>query len=203
MITAKAPGKLYIAGEYAVVENGYPAILVALNQFVTCSIKVSPADTGRIISEQYHENSLLWRRQGDKMVVDQRDNPFAYILSAISVTEEYARSLDRQLQIYDIYIDSQLDSANGKNMVWVLPPRLPLPRSRRCVFFMICRLTRTSSLSWLPSPISPSKATVHWGMWRLRYMAVGSRTIRLIGNGLLNSANTWICRLCWTCHGLI
>ena len=114
MITAKAPGKLYIAGEYAVVENGYPAILVALNQFVTCSIKVSPADTGRIISEQYHENSLLWRRQGDKMVVDQRDNPFAYILSAISVTEEYARSLDRQLQIYDIYIDSQLDSANGK-----------------------------------------------------------------------------------------
>lgn len=114
MITAKAPGKLYIAGEYAVVENDYPAILVALNQFVTCSIKVSPADTGRIISEQYHENSLLWRRQGDKMVVDQRDNPFAYILSAISVTEEYARSLDRQLQIYDIYIDSQLDSANGK-----------------------------------------------------------------------------------------
>lgn len=114
MITAKAPGKLYIAGEYAVVENGYPAILVALNQFVTCSIKVSDADVGRIISKQYHENSLLWRRQGDKMVVDQRDNPFSYILSAINVTEEYARSLNRQLQIYDIYIDSQLDSKNGK-----------------------------------------------------------------------------------------
>ena len=35
LITVKAPGKLYIAGEYAVVESGYPAIIVALNQFVT------------------------------------------------------------------------------------------------------------------------------------------------------------------------
>lgn len=35
MITVKAPGKLYIAGEYAVVESGFPAIIVALDQFVT------------------------------------------------------------------------------------------------------------------------------------------------------------------------
>lgn len=114
MITEKAPGKLYIAGEYAVVENGFPAILVALNQFVTCRIEHSKADVGRIISHQYQDNSLLWRRQGDQMVIDKRDNPFSYILSAINVTEEYARSLNRSLAIYDITIDSQLDSASGK-----------------------------------------------------------------------------------------
>ena len=39
MIKVKAPGKLYIAGEYAVVENGYPAVLVALDQFVYVSIE--------------------------------------------------------------------------------------------------------------------------------------------------------------------
>lgn len=114
MIIEKAPGKLYIAGEYAVVENGFPAILVALNQFVTCKIEHSQAEVGRIISHQYQDNSLLWRRQGDQMVIDKRDNPFSYILSAISVTEEYARSLNRPLAIYDITIDSQLDSASGK-----------------------------------------------------------------------------------------
>ena len=35
MIEASAPGKLYIAGEYAVVEPGHPAILVAVDQFIT------------------------------------------------------------------------------------------------------------------------------------------------------------------------
>ena len=59
LITEKAPGKLYIAGEYAVVENGYPAVLVALDQFVTCTIKESAREMGQIFSRQYHNNQLL------------------------------------------------------------------------------------------------------------------------------------------------
>ena len=114
LITEKAPGKLYIAGEYAVVENGYPAVLVALDQFVTCTIKESAREMGQIFSRQYHNNQLLWRRMGDQMVVDKRDNPFSYILSAIRVTEEYARQFERELRIYDLQIDSQLDSQNGR-----------------------------------------------------------------------------------------
>lgn len=114
LITEKAPGKLYIAGEYAVVENGYPAILVALDQFVTCSIEESAAEVGKIISRQYHNNALQWHRLGEQMVVDNRDNPFSYILSAIKVTEEYARSFASELQIFDLHIDSQLDSDSGK-----------------------------------------------------------------------------------------
>lgn len=114
LITEKSPGKLYIAGEYAVVENGYPAILVALDQFVTCSIEESAAEVGKIISRQYHNNALQWHRLGEQMVVDNRDNPFSYILSAIKVTEEYARSFARELRIFDLHIDSQLDSDSGK-----------------------------------------------------------------------------------------
>lgn len=114
LITEKAPGKLYIAGEYAVVENGYPAILVALDQFVTCSIEESATEVGKIISRQYHNNALQWYRLGEQMVVDNRDNPFSYILSAIKVTEEYARSFARELRIFDLHIDSQLDSDSGK-----------------------------------------------------------------------------------------
>lgn len=114
LTTEKAPGKLYIAGEYAVVENGYPAILVALDQFVTCSIEESAAEVGKIISRQYHNNALQWYRLGEQMVVDNRDNPFSYILSAIKVTEEYARSFARELRIFDLHIDSQLDSDSGK-----------------------------------------------------------------------------------------
>jgi len=113
LITAQAPGKLYIAGEYAVVETGLPAVIVALNQFVTVSIEKS-ADYGSIMSKQYQENSLYWSRQGDEMVFDNRDNPFHYILSAIRLTEKYALEAGKRLSLYHLRINSELDSADGK-----------------------------------------------------------------------------------------
>ncbi|GLB46838.1 phosphomevalonate kinase [Philodulcilactobacillus myokoensis] len=113
MISVQAPGKLYIAGEYAVVEYGMPSIIVALNQFITVKIKAGKK-YGSIISKQYQENSIYWRRQGNQMVFDNRDNPFHYILSAIKITEEYARSLNKNLGIYHLKINSQLDSPDGR-----------------------------------------------------------------------------------------
>lgn len=113
MVTAQAPGKLYIAGEYAVVETGYPAIIVALNQFVTVTVE-KMADYGSIVSKQYQENSLLWQRDGDAVVFDNRDNPFHYILSAINLTEKYARELGKPLALYKLFVDSDLDSDDGK-----------------------------------------------------------------------------------------
>ncbi|WP_057829112.1 phosphomevalonate kinase [Liquorilactobacillus cacaonum] len=113
MITVKAPGKLYIAGEYAVVETGYPAILVALNQFVTVTVEESN-DYGTINSQQYKENSLYWKREGNNMVFDNRDNPFHYILSAVHLAESYAQSLNKTMKCYHLNIDSDLDSPDGK-----------------------------------------------------------------------------------------
>lgn len=113
VVTAKAPGKLYIAGEYAVVETGYPAIVVAMNQFVTVTVEEA-ADFGSILSKQYQENSLYWRREGGNLVFDNRDNPFHYILSAIRLTEQYAVQCGKQLGLYKLAVDSDLDSTDGK-----------------------------------------------------------------------------------------
>ena len=55
VITAQAPGKLYVAGEYAVVETGFPAIIVALDQFVTVTVEATK-HFGSVVSEQYQEN---------------------------------------------------------------------------------------------------------------------------------------------------
>ncbi|KRN95135.1 phosphomevalonate kinase [Pediococcus stilesii] len=114
MIKEKAPGKLYIAGEYAVVEPGNSAIIVAVNQFVTASIEASDLPVGNIISKQYQNNVLSWRRRGSELVVDNRDNPYHYILSAISIIEELAILMDRKLKTFNLYINSDLDSSDGK-----------------------------------------------------------------------------------------
>lgn len=114
MITQKAPGKLYVAGEYAIVEPGNSAVLVAVNQFITASIEPSELTFGNIISKQYHDNVVSWRRKGGQLVVDNRDNPYHYILAAISITEELAVLMHRQLRTYNLYINSDLDSSDGK-----------------------------------------------------------------------------------------
>lgn len=113
LISVKAPGKLYIAGEYAVVETGFPAIIVALDQFVTVSIEAADK-IGSIVSSQYQENSIYWRREDGEMVFDNRDNPFHYILSAIKVTEDYAKTLEKPLGIYHLTVESDLDSQDGR-----------------------------------------------------------------------------------------
>lgn len=89
MITEQAPGKLYIAGEYAVLEQNCPAILVAVNEFVRVSIAKSTGTSGLIHSKQYSQDSIHWIRKGNQMVIDNRDNPFEYILSAIKFTERF------------------------------------------------------------------------------------------------------------------
>ena len=113
MIKVKAPGKLYIAGEYAVVETGCPAILVGLNKYVYVSIEDSK-DFGTIISKQYENSTVVWKRRGEHMVIDNRDNPFEYILSGIRITEQYAQELGKKMRCYDLKIDSELDSPSGK-----------------------------------------------------------------------------------------
>ncbi|WP_034552430.1 phosphomevalonate kinase [Carnobacterium funditum] len=113
MIEVSAPGKLYIAGEYAVVEPGHPAIIVAVDQFITVSLEQTK-NVGSITSFQYGNLPILWRRHHDQLVLDKRENPFHYILAAITVTEKYAKELNKELSLFSLTIDSELDSSNGR-----------------------------------------------------------------------------------------
>ena len=113
MIEVSAPGKLYIAGEYAVVEPGHPAIIVAVDQFITVSLEQTK-NVGSITSFQYGNLPILWRRHHDQLVLDKRENPFHYILAAITLTEKYAKELNKELAFFSLTIDSELDSSNGR-----------------------------------------------------------------------------------------
>ncbi|MCI1935229.1 MAG: phosphomevalonate kinase [Bifidobacteriaceae bacterium] len=113
MITEQAPGKLYIAGEYAVVEKTNPAVVVAIDEFVRVRVQESDT-TGIIHSKQYAQDSVHWTRKGNQLVVDNRDNPFHYILSAIDFTERYVSENGGKLKVYNLIVNSELDSADGK-----------------------------------------------------------------------------------------
>lgn len=113
MIEVSAPGKLYIAGEYAVVEPGHPAIIVAIDQFITVTIEPAKK-SGSIQSTQYSDLPVRWTRRNNELVLDIRDNPFHYILAAIHFTEKFAQEKGKKLAFFDLKVTSELDNSNGR-----------------------------------------------------------------------------------------
>ena len=61
-ITSKAPGKLFIAGEYAVVEHGHGAIVAAVSRYLTVTI-----DEATSVGPNLYANPdvvVEWTREG-------------------------------------------------------------------------------------------------------------------------------------------
>ena len=112
MIVAKAPGKLFIAGEYAVVTPGYSAVLVTVDRFINVTLKQTSLH-GSIYSQQYNQLPLKWNRVNNQLTVDKKEHPLAYLLEAIAVTEEYALLNNKKLELYDLKDDSELISKDG------------------------------------------------------------------------------------------
>lgn len=113
MIEISVPGKLFIAGEYAVVEPGHPAIIVAVDQFINVTIE-GARKNGSIQSAQYSDLPIRWTRRNGELVLDHRENPFHYILAAIRLTEKYAQEKGTLLSFYDLKVTSELDNSNGR-----------------------------------------------------------------------------------------
>ena len=121
MISQSAPGKLYIAGEYAVVEPGHQAVLVAVDRFITVRITQaedggSAGPTGHISSTLYEAQSLTWyRRPEDGVVmVDKQFND--YVVSAIRMVEQMVREAGGPLRYFDLDVSSELDDGCGRKL---------------------------------------------------------------------------------------
>lgn len=114
LIKASAPGKLYIAGEYAVVTNGHPAILVAVDQFITVTLEETDEEGGTIHSSLNGGLPIPWTRQNGRLVLDERENPFIYITQAVKITEQYLQEQEKKLAFFHLSVESELDDAKGK-----------------------------------------------------------------------------------------
>lgn len=100
MIEASAPGKLFVAGEYAVVEPGGSAILVAVDRFVR--VAGVDAETGSVRSSHFGAESRPWGAVSNDVVS-----------AAIDVVDSLARDHGRMPRPLALTIDSALDDADG------------------------------------------------------------------------------------------
>ncbi|MBM6591713.1 phosphomevalonate kinase [Brevibacterium sp. RIT 803] len=113
MIETRAPGKLFVAGEYAVVEPGQPAVLVAVDRYITVRLTES-RDAGRIHSSEYGQTPLVWFREADSQSIVLDHRPADYVLAAISVVEELRAEMGTPPRYFDLDISSELDDASGR-----------------------------------------------------------------------------------------
>ncbi|MDO4241169.1 MAG: phosphomevalonate kinase [Microbacteriaceae bacterium] len=112
-VMAQAPGKLYIAGEYAVVQPGEPALVVAVDRFLTVEVTDVPDDAiaGRVHSNAY-EDFRQWRRDHTVDAVNF-DADFDYVAAAVTSFEAVRAERGVDPLLYDLHISSDLDSADG------------------------------------------------------------------------------------------
>jgi phosphomevalonate kinase len=118
-VVSRAPGKLYIAGEYAVVEPGHRAVLVSVDRFITVRITpCSPAGghAGTISSRLYATGSRPWRRRpqdGQAEAVGGEDD---YIISAIRVVEALVTQGGGRPGSFDLSVSSELEEDDGRKL---------------------------------------------------------------------------------------
>ena len=118
-VVSRAPGKLYIAGEYAVVEPGHRAVLVAVDRFIT--VRITPCSpsgeyAGTISSRLYANGSRSWRRRpqdGQAEAVGGEDD---YIISAIRVVEALVTQGGGRPRSFDLSVSSELEENDGRKL---------------------------------------------------------------------------------------
>ncbi|MDN6409036.1 MAG: phosphomevalonate kinase, partial [Tetragenococcus halophilus] len=114
-IQIKIPGKLYVAGEYAVVEKGHSAIITAVDRFIYLTICETKNPYGKIFSKDYTEKPARWIRNRNRFWLSKQNYRLKYIRSAIHMTERYLYEQGVPLKLFDLNIHSELkNSANKK-----------------------------------------------------------------------------------------
>lgn len=124
-IQQDAPGKLYVAGEYAVLNAGNPAVITPVGRKLTVTAS-RPANHGRarIESDQFPGQTADWRIQPDGSPTFGFPSSGArekqtFTASALRTAEEYAAAKQHgraASEPYDLRISSKLDASDGRKL---------------------------------------------------------------------------------------
>lgn len=111
-VTRHAPGKLFVVGEYAVLEPGHPAVLVAVDRHV--GVTVSAADGAEVVIESdLSPRGARLRRGAAGLVADADDAPrvlgrLGHVVSAIDVVDGLLAERGRRAPPIRVSVTSRL-----------------------------------------------------------------------------------------------
>ena len=111
--TIKVPGKLMIAGEYAVLEPGHKAVVIAVDRYITSEVR--PALNNRLVLPQLGFNNITWEYSDEEIIFNIQDERLSFIENALKVAGGYLKDINKKLLPFILSIKSDLnDTITGK-----------------------------------------------------------------------------------------
>jgi phosphomevalonate kinase len=105
--SVKVPGKLMIAGEYAVLEPNQKAVVAAVNRYVTAYIK--PARQNKLSLPQLGLEDITWKISDEEVQFSVSDSRLSFIQNSISVVNQFLQEKSVILRPFQLQIKSELD----------------------------------------------------------------------------------------------
>ncbi len=103
----KVPGKLMIAGEYAVLEPNQKAVVAAVDRYVTAFIE--PFSQNHISLPQMGLEDIRWEMNDESVQFNISDQRLSFIGNAIALAVQFLKERSVMLSPFRLQIKSQLD----------------------------------------------------------------------------------------------
>lgn len=110
-IEVKTPGKLMIAGEFAVLEPNYKLIVTAVDRFVY--VRIEDAINNSLTLENYNLRNLTWSYESKKLEMTKASKATRFVEQAIKITYDYLTENKYKLTPIKINVKSELADSTG------------------------------------------------------------------------------------------
>ncbi|MBP1969997.1 phosphomevalonate kinase [Virgibacillus natechei] len=110
-MTIKVPGKLMIAGEFAVLEPHHHLVVMAVDRFVYASIQKS--DTNSLTLQDFQLEDLTWEYKNSEVKISSNDRRTHFVGDAMTTAVTYLKENSITPDPFALSIKSELDDASG------------------------------------------------------------------------------------------
>lgn len=112
VIHVKVPGKLFIAGEYAVLEPNQFAIVIAVNRYMKGTIEEDSIHT--ISLPQIGFPDIRFNLQDGQVLFNQEDEKLVFVKNALSIFYQLLKENGTLPRPFRLTVTSELDDDSGK-----------------------------------------------------------------------------------------
>ncbi|GAA0502847.1 phosphomevalonate kinase [Salinibacillus aidingensis] len=111
-IKIKVPGKLMIAGEYAVLEPNQYAIVAAVNRYVYAEI--TPSNQYKFSLPDLGFETVSWVSNSHSIEFSETDEKLRFVQNTIMAVKDYLNEASIHLSPFHLTVTSELDDPSGK-----------------------------------------------------------------------------------------
>lgn len=111
-LEVKVPGKLFIAGEYAILEKDQHAVVIAVDRYMYGIIQ--PSDINQLSLPQLGYEQVYWEESGGDIVFSVPSEKLTFIKESIILVNQLLKESQIQQRAFSLKVTSQLDDGKGK-----------------------------------------------------------------------------------------